>query len=942
MKVRLEEALTPEQKKEVDTWSAPHHSFSDHAFPSPSHDKVTIPVGHYDKGEHEDEIGEHLAKHGMQIHDYRQGLAKDKHGRLVKIGKALGKTGGEHLLEKFTGDPARVSKASGDHVITISRHPHDVAGMTSSGHSWENASCMNFESGSNRGYLPNDVEHGTHVAYYHHKDDVGLEKPLARIALKPFTSQDGKRTILSPETRSYGNAPGSFEKTVRDWADKHFGTDDTDTNIYTRHKKVYDDSGKKYIGGLGSLANAQKMHGEEGVCSIIEANEHKITSKQLDDLVPEYFEHGAIHRHPKLEQKHVDWILHNADADKHELSGYRLESIYGNILNAHKDKISKNAIDHIISLPESKVTGYTKDDFLTHPNAPDHAIQQRIIKTRFVNFHNVGPQIFAHKAAADSAVHDTIIDALKKQGPRGVQNFNKEGISNYASNNHLHPLDIDDLIDTAHERMDTHEIQHHPQSRGGTIEETTNYLISGLANNPSLSKDQAHKVLGLAEKRSGTDYSIFEHGDALRNLAKWHAEKDPVLTNRLVGHALTGLKHVNGYIREKAATTIGIMQETGILSKENQHDILTSIDKLHKAARANREYDSAARYMVSANLRPQKLTNLHPDIRKNVVEGVYGPLPLKRLAQNVPLTEEEQLKLPDTNIGENTGSIHDNPLRAQINLHPVHPKTWDKLVSHESPTMRAIAAAHPGLPDHHLATLLKDPNPSVKLTAIQNKHIEKHLDTIVEGDDKDTMQAVFRHGKDRHIHRMLDRMHEDSPIGHYITNKFAHGLGHPETFKWANLNPAQVTKVAHAMVHHHKRGLGNFTEEFIEGLRSHHGESPFYVMHNYAEELSKKEKLEGRVDNEKDIINLGLARSQHTPHDILRKLAHGPDHSLDVDVHKRLANNTRAPDDVIQHLSKHPNTMVANMATRELKRRRDPNLLVFESATSKTRVYLLG
>lgn len=261
MKVRLEEALTPEQKIEVSGWQTPHHEFSDHAFPSPSHERTIIPATFGDKGEHEDEVSEHLAKHGYKMHDYVSGTAIDKHGRTVKIGKALGKTEGGHLLDKFTNDPARKSGGNqSNYHIVISRHPYDVAGMTSKGHSWENQSCMNFADGANKKYLPYDVLHGTHVAYYTHKDDTEIEKPLARIALKPFINRE-KHVILRPETSVYGNASSAFDKSVSKWANLHFPA--KEGSVYKKHSSLYHDSGSHLaVGPETANSIALDPHGD--------------------------------------------------------------------------------------------------------------------------------------------------------------------------------------------------------------------------------------------------------------------------------------------------------------------------------------------------------------------------------------------------------------------------------------------------------------------------------------------------------------------------------------------------------------------------------------------------------------------------------------------------------------------------------------------------------
>jgi len=88
----LQEILTKSQKKEVDTWEKGDNSFSNHLFDHPDHTEKTIPLEHPDSAGHEDDIRGHLEPHGIKIKDYKSGIGEDKHGREVKLGKALEKT----------------------------------------------------------------------------------------------------------------------------------------------------------------------------------------------------------------------------------------------------------------------------------------------------------------------------------------------------------------------------------------------------------------------------------------------------------------------------------------------------------------------------------------------------------------------------------------------------------------------------------------------------------------------------------------------------------------------------------------------------------------------------------------------------------------------------------------------------------------------------------
>lgn len=255
---KLTEGLTFRQQMKVSRWRRGDTSFSNHVFQG-AH-TIFIPLKH-EPSPHEKPIARHLKKHGFEVHDYLGGIAKDKHGRDVKIGKILAKSGNQKLLQKFSTDPARAQKKALDgYRVAITRHPHHVAGMTSEDHPWADASCMNIGSGCNRRYLPKEVRHGTHVAYLIKHDDEAIRKPVARLALKHyhptsplFKSRTKGNRILVPEPRIYGNAPSSFHKTVSDWASSNFKPDKG--KLYKIHKSVYSDDYQKVMAHDSGSAN---------------------------------------------------------------------------------------------------------------------------------------------------------------------------------------------------------------------------------------------------------------------------------------------------------------------------------------------------------------------------------------------------------------------------------------------------------------------------------------------------------------------------------------------------------------------------------------------------------------------------------------------------------------------------------------------------------------
>lgn len=107
---------------------------------------------------------------------------------------------------------AKNPKAKKKYYIVFSKHAYDVAGM-STNRGW--TSCMNLYGGSNSHYVQSDVVAGTMVAYLVNETDLNINKPVARISIKPFVNiNDPDDVFYQPEHRVYGTAPADFLPTV--------------------------------------------------------------------------------------------------------------------------------------------------------------------------------------------------------------------------------------------------------------------------------------------------------------------------------------------------------------------------------------------------------------------------------------------------------------------------------------------------------------------------------------------------------------------------------------------------------------------------------------------------------------------------------------------------------------------------------------------------------
>ena len=246
--------LNENQKNKVNSWETPHHSFSDHAMGGLDKHTVEVPLKekHILPPKH---IVKALGEAGHSEVNYSKGVVKDKYGREIKIGKALAKAGKHKELKDYENDPQRSAKS--EHKVIISRHPHDVAGM-STNQGW--TSCMNIKNGIYKSKLKDDVKHGTHVAYLVHKDATNTDKPVARIALKPYVNQQDKK-ILRPENKTYGTSNSNFHKTVDAWSKKHFPAKD---GVYKKHEDVYNDDGSEHVGNGSVSEHGATKHYKNG------------------------------------------------------------------------------------------------------------------------------------------------------------------------------------------------------------------------------------------------------------------------------------------------------------------------------------------------------------------------------------------------------------------------------------------------------------------------------------------------------------------------------------------------------------------------------------------------------------------------------------------------------------------------------------------------------
>ena len=268
------------------------------------------------------------------------------------------------------------------------------------------------ELGAYSGYLPNDVKHGTHVAYLHRSDDPDMKKPLARIALKPYEPDDSsKKPILRPESKTYGTADESFGKAVNQWAEKNFPVDKN--TVYKKNDELYDDDGRNYVGSPETLF---KSSNPEFRRAAFEKN-NNVSSDLIHRGIKDkdlYTQQAAI-SHPNATLEHVDAAMsrintHNAIARRNDLRPEHIAKLAQ----------SKDSNVLIPLIKNNKLPADQLGKYLKHPSTE--------VRTNTVRYQDLSPEqvetaakdkdFFVRGAAAGNPnASDEVLSKLVKDSP---------------------------------------------------------------------------------------------------------------------------------------------------------------------------------------------------------------------------------------------------------------------------------------------------------------------------------------------------------------------------------------------------------------------------------------------------------------------------------------------------------------------------------------------
>jgi len=281
-----------------------------------------------------------LKEKDYDIVDYSKGLAKSNKSdksNLVKIGKVLNKNKETTLLKEFNEDKNRTAGKKSDLLIVVSRHPYDIAGM-STGRGWK--SCMNLDDGSFKQYVDADIKNGTLVAYIIDSNDKNINKPIARLLIKPYINLDDYKDIfLYPEKKVYGADVKGFRERIIKW----LKTFQEFKGTYKFSTKLYNDEGDKLV-GIGDKNS--ENYSKRTLYYINHPNDEDAKKDEDEDIKLTYYKNHPNDEDAKKEDDVIKelYYTHNpddSDAKKDEDSYVRLV-YYKNHQNDSDAKTDEN------------------------------------------------------------------------------------------------------------------------------------------------------------------------------------------------------------------------------------------------------------------------------------------------------------------------------------------------------------------------------------------------------------------------------------------------------------------------------------------------------------------------------------------------------------------------------------------------------------------------
>lgn len=749
----LHEELNDEQKKIVDSWGPNDAAkrISGHVIPSHT-DRITIPLqqpGEKEAEPHPD-VKQHLEKHGYSISDYRGGYANDKYGRQVSIGKVLNKTKApKNVSDAFLNDPQRAASTkqkSGLKVI-ISRHPHDVCGM-STDRGWQSCMTMkgdkkNPQGGSYNHYLQNDVQQGTHVAYLVHHDDDAIKNPLARIALKPFHSDDGTHTILHPETRAYGTADSSFHHTVNAWASKHFPiNDDKD---YHRDTNTYQDSPTDTIRSFKKMIKSTSPYDR---AAAFEQHPDKITKEHIDKAINDSnsFVREAAVKHPMATSEHIQMAMNDPDRtvvrtavrnsnatpeQLHRAMDHHDTQVVWSAL--HNKNIDSSHIDKAMQNPDDAV----REKAISHPKASIEQLNNAI---------NGGASSHIVKAALNNP------------------NITPEHIN--TALNH----------DSSIVRGRAAEMATTPENIDKALRDDHAHVRAKVASNPNASSAHISKALEDDESTVRTA--------AIRNPKATH------------DHLMKAVADPNRHVYEAAMEHPKIKPEHLIAAMDANSKAETPSPFGGSSPQKSRKMKAIAHPSANPAVIDRALSDKSDDVRAAAAEhpNASSENLHKALGDTSSYVRSMALEHPNITSEHIDKALNDSDSRIvkqAVSHDKAEPHHLEKAFNSDNSDIRRAAMSHFKASSDLLKRGMDDPEPDVRSAAYRNPKIGKeHLDKMIHGDEI-ARHAAVAHPNATHEHLMKGVSDPEPNVAMRATN---HSNATPEHLEAAYNHPNEAVR----------------------------------------------------------------------------------------------------------------------------------------------------
>ena len=509
----LLEYLTDAQREQYkDVHMTPQARWATDSFFGKDNDKVHGEILQDDKSEIHRQLEKHLGQN-ISHEDYKRGMIKDRHGRDAKIGRMIKD---ENLRNQFDKDPSRKLERGGQLSLkTTTVRGTEVAGQTNpvpnaehpKGHSWEDISCKNIETGINKHYLHGEIKHGTVVHFVH--DNNGQE--IYRATLQPHHNSNGD--VAYSVDAEYGIKHPDFTKDAQRVADQLSGA--YRPGVFTKHKEVYDDNKKMHILHPAAADHLDKVlsHGDYYEQEL--ALRHpKLSADHITKLIdkPGFAEHQTLIQHPNITADHIHKMVVNKKLGPYTM----IDALrHPKIRTETADMIANQAkanLDHKLYKDEYLNAYYHAIGSKTSPEYTNKAFNEgnHIEKINAIKNPNIDPKILDDAVKDDNLVYDAAQNPkLSHQQIHTVLDHPTGWIRKAVyTHPNLRPEHIQRVLDKEDNRHHLTQIIQHPRATPKNIDRALDDDMHDetkeeAAAHPNASAENLHKAL-----RPGNSYEI--------------------------------------------------------------------------------------------------------------------------------------------------------------------------------------------------------------------------------------------------------------------------------------------------------------------------------------------------------------------------------------------------------------------------------------------------